>query len=156
MDRKMSVIVYSTYSSGCKQLIEYIKSLHYDFMAITGTCLLCADSDAVRDKLYEQNILEVPCMLLQTIDGNNTILNTQDLYMYIDTVSNSILSRVIPQQRNAVESVKTIPVDIPNQNTEIPIVDRTAVSSLAMDMIKARESAEPEHPNPLKRTQLFS
>lgn len=155
MDRKMCVIVYSTYSPSCKQLIDYIKSLSYDFMAITGACLLCADSEAVRDTLYSQNILQVPCMLIQYVDGHNVILNSQDLYHYILAVTDSVSQT--NQQKHTTTQQPAANDKQPEQDAmEIPIVDRTLVSSLAMDMQKARESAEPEHPNPLKRTQLFS
>jgi|HubBroStandDraft_1064217.scaffolds.fasta_scaffold319859_2 hypothetical protein len=147
MDRKLCVLVYSTYSAASKTLIEHIRSLPYDFAAVTGMTLLSADSSVVRDACLAKDIKTVPCLIVQYFDGNSKLLEDTDVYKFIASVSQSV----------GMQS----PAPLPTQELAVPanIVSRDQVMSAATAMQKSREVEEPtantDHPQGPRRTQLL-
>lgn len=164
MDRKLCVLVYSTYSAASKGLIEYVRALPYDFAAVTGMTLLCADSSGVRDALMAKDVKTVPCLIIQYFDGKSQLLEDADVYKFIASVSRSI--GFDQPQREALRVQQDIP-DAPTLASSADdspamanIVSRTEVMSAATAMQKSREDGEPkgntDHPQGPKRTQLFT
>jgi hypothetical protein len=149
MDRKLCVLVYSTYSAASKTLIEYVRALPYDLAAVTGMTLLCADSSAVRDALMAKDVKNVPCLILQYFDGRSQLLEDMDVYKFIASVSRSI---GIKSQQENIPQENSLPDAPPMTVTEMAsIVSRDKVMSAATEMQKSREVEEGP-----KRTQLLS
>lgn len=158
MDRKLCVLIYSTFSTESKRLIEYIRNLPYDIAAITGMTFLCADSAIVREKLLLNDIRNVPCLVLQYFNGKDQLLENEDVYKFISLISQSVNH----------PPISTDPIDISDNYDEssfndvkkedVTIVNRKDVMSTAMAMQKSREenTKDLNSPEPQQaRTQLF-
>lgn len=150
MDRKLCVLIYSMYSSASKKLIEYIQSLPYDLVAVTGITLLCADSVSIRDKLTAQNITTVPCLIIHYFNGQSQTLENDDVYKFITSVSRSIGYTESPSLPSAStpllrplqppSSVQPAAVAIQPSDATIDIVSRDKVMDAAVAMQKSREA----------------
>lgn len=98
MDRKYCVLLYSNYSNASKQVIDHIKSLPFDFSKTTGLAFLNVDSKFVRDKIQDEQIKNVPVLLVKYFDGNLQKLENKYIYMWIKAVVDEI---IIPEKKSA-------------------------------------------------------
>lgn len=151
MDRKLCVLIYSTFSTESKRLIEYIRNLPYDLAALTGMTFLCADNGIIREKLLLNEIQNVPCLLLRYFNGNDQLLENEDVYKFIASISQSIFS---PQQPPTSSQIVVPSVDDEKDENNI-IVTRKDVMSTAMEMQKSRENGKDLDRPKQQRTQLF-
>lgn len=91
MDRKLCVLVYSQYSPACKTFVEYLNNgLQYDIARVTGMTFLNADNDECRNRLHENGIDRVPCILIEYFDGKKVILVDEDIYKFVSSVTRAI------------------------------------------------------------------
>lgn len=106
MDRKVCVLVYSQYSPSSKTLIEYIQSLPYDLVKLTGMTLLSVDSQEVKQAVLDKSITYVPSLIVQYFDGTNQLFEKEYIYKWIAAIDKTVAGRNQHQQQtdNAVHS----------------------------------------------------
>jgi hypothetical protein len=97
MDRKTCVLFYSRNSQASTKLIAYIQQLPIDLPTLVGMTLVSADSDPVRQALLNNNIKNVPVLLIEYFSAPNTLPRKQQLthdliYQWIDEVVASVAS----------------------------------------------------------------
>lgn len=83
MDRKYCMLLYSIYSPASKNLIEYIRSLPFDFSSLTGLTIVNIDNSEFKDILYKNDINYVPTILIEYYDGTKQKFVNNDIYLWI-------------------------------------------------------------------------
>lgn len=147
MDRKLCVLVYSTYSLASKRLVEYVGSLPFDFASVTGMTLLCADSAEVRRRLAAENVTTVPSLIVQYFNGTTRLYEDRDVYAFIESVVRSVGS-----SNGEAETTKDDEEIEAGEPTEPPRVEKKDVLSAAMAMQKSRE--DESEPRKTKLVQI--
>lgn len=133
--------------------------------------LLCADSPAIRAGLIDNHIIKVPSIFFQYFDGSTAILEDDDIYKFIDAITQSMMalpssesiqrvaSTGLTDRQNVDELMIPPPPPLtphPEVHLDPTPVKRDSVMNTALAMQKAREESEPKVPTPgPKRTELF-
>jgi len=159
MNRKLCVFLYSEFSPACKTAIDYIGSLSYDFAAVVGMTFVSIDHQNIRDILIAEKIESVPCIVIQYIDGRNMLIEKDDVYRFIDTISSNLSSKQKPIQSEASHPTAPDPISVKDSESVVGkgdhvIVDRLKVSEVASAMQKAREDEMASQQPHAQRTML--
>lgn len=136
MDREICVLVYSQYSPASKRVIEFIQSLPYDLVAITGMTMLAADTQTTREKLSNLNITTVPCIYVKYFDGKTVLYEDNMVYSFLDSI-------IVKLQKddNTIELVEEIK-EKEIKEPALEIYKRDDVMSAASSLLKKREALE--------------
>lgn len=150
MNREVCVLIYSQYSQASKKLMENIKSLSYDLVAITGMSLLQADSQSVRDRLTDMNIDDVPSIFVKYFNGKTQLHVGDEVYDFIDAVSKAINRRVDDKTiDNDNDDIADEIETKPREKEEITLISKKDVMTVAAAMQKSREIDEKRNSNPI-------
>lgn len=142
MNREACVLIYSQYSQASGKLMEYISSLSYDLVALTGMVLLQADSQMVRDRLSDMTIDVVPSIFVKYFDGTTQLHAGDEVYDFIAAVSRAVNIRAETATSAKIDNddndddddrvVKEKPIEISKKD----------VMNAAAEMLKMREMDE--------------
>lgn len=140
MNREACVLIYSQYSQASGKLMEYISSLSYDLVALTGMVLLQADSQMVRDRLSDMTIDVVPSIFVKYFDGTTQLHAGDEVYDFIAAVSRAVNIRA--------ETATSAKIDNDDDDDRVVVkekpieISKKDVMNAAAEMLKMREMDE--------------
>jgi hypothetical protein len=122
MDRKHCVLFYSKNSQASFDLFNYINNLPIDLPSLTGMTVVCADNELIRSKLFENNILDVPVLLIEYFVSYEDFPKKQKLfknqiYQWIDEITKKCIdqkSDYFPSKQKTKKKVSFLSPDISN------------------------------------------
>jgi len=144
MDRKNCVLFYSSNSQASTNLLAYIKNLPIDFPTLVGMALVSVDSGPVRQVLLNNNVTNVPVLLVEYFSTTGTVPNKQQfvgqlIYKWIDEIVMSVVnngqtpSTINNTTQKRVKFLQPITNNIPDITSltgqrPVAIEDRTTIS----------------------------
>ena len=101
MEHQLCILLYSNYSSICKQLLTALQTCPVDIYNLSGLNVLCVDNEKIRKQIMNSKkitIDTVPTLLLIYQDNNIKKYEGQMVFDWIDlTVNKYLPQEQVPQ-----------------------------------------------------------
>lgn len=142
MSRQYCVLFYGKNEPYSRQLFRYINQQPFDFFGVTGLAKVCVNKPDIKHALLENNIKEVPCILIKYYNQRQDYLIKNDIYNWIDDMAhrydpNEQVTQ-LPELPGSISQVSS-PTDTIT-TTKVTSVD-TSIMDAAKNLQKLREDA---------------
>lgn len=154
MDRKYCMLLYSIYSPASKNLIEYIRSLPFDFSSLTGLTIVNIDNSEFKDILYKNDINYVPTILIEYYDGTKQKFVNNDIYLWINQMF-QIMNTQKTEPFEKQDDYNNGHIENDNQNSvQDPRISNSVLSSHKSDSVEHNNG--PKSARELKSEEISS